>query len=172
MITRRGGALALAVLLSAFVAGCGENPAPTPAIVAASVSPDQLVGKWGFAAYHKDEDRARTIKEASAQCNRPYVIAKGPTGGVMMNLADQKELSELVLKGGPTGQTYLGPPGAAGRARRPHRHQCRCELVHDGLGRSRKCQSLWHVGLRAVRKALISDPIWDLTLFLQAMEHA
>ena len=40
---------------------------------------------------------------------------KGPTGGVMMNLADQKELSELVLKAGPTGQTYLGPPGDAGR---------------------------------------------------------
>ena len=85
MIARRGGALALVGLLSAFVAGCGENPAPTPAIVAASVSPDQLVGKWGFAAYHKDEDRARTIKEAAAQCNRPYVIDKGPTGGVMMN---------------------------------------------------------------------------------------
>src|SRR3984885_13957220 len=98
VITRRGGAVALVVLLSAFVAGCGETPAPTPAIVAPTVSPDQLVGKWGFAAYHKDEDRTRTIKEASAQCNRPYVIAKGPTGGVMMNMADQKELSELFLK--------------------------------------------------------------------------
>ena len=114
MITRRGGALALVILLSGFVAGCGENPPPTPAVLAAGVAPDQLVGKWGFAAYHKDEDRARTIKEAAAQCNRPYVINKGPTGGLMMNLADQKELSELVLKGGPTGQTYLGPPGAAG----------------------------------------------------------
>src|ERR1700760_23161 len=113
VITPRGAALALAGLLSAFVAGCGENPAPTPAIVAASVSPDQLIGKWGFAAYHKDEDRARTIKEASAQCNRPYVIDKGPTGGGMMKLADQKEFSELVLVGGPTGQTYLGPQGAA-----------------------------------------------------------
>jgi hypothetical protein len=113
MIAGRGAALALVGFLSLLIAGCGENPAPTPAIVAASVSPDQLVGKWGFAAYHKDEDRARTIKEASAQCNRPYVIAKGPTGGVMMNLADQKELSELVLQAGPNGQTYLGPPGAA-----------------------------------------------------------
>jgi hypothetical protein len=114
MVARRGGALALVGFLSLLIAGCGETPAPTPAIVAASVSPDQLVGKWGFAAYHKDEDRTRTIKEASAQCNRPYVIAKGPTGGVMMNMADQKELSELVLKGGPAGQTYLGPAGAAG----------------------------------------------------------
>ena len=161
MIAGRGGALALVGLLSLLIAGCGEKPAPTPAIVAASVSPDQLVGKWGFAAYHKDEDRTRTIKEAAAQCNRPYVIDKGPTGGVMMNMADQKELSELVLKAGPTGQTYLGPGRRCGRARRSHRHQCRCELVYDGLGRSRKFQSLWHVGLRAVRKALISDSIWN-----------
>jgi hypothetical protein len=114
MIARRGGALALVCLVSAFVADCGETPPPTPAVVAASVSPDQLVGKWGFAAYHKDTDRARTAKEAAAQCNRPYVINKGPNGGLMMNMADQKELSELVLKGGPAGQTYLGPAGAAG----------------------------------------------------------
>ena len=92
------------------------NSAPAPAIVAPAVSADQLVGKWGFAAYHRDEDRARTTKEAAAQCNRPYVIDKGPNGGVMMNMADQKELSELVLKAGPSGQTYLGPAGDAGTA--------------------------------------------------------
>ncbi len=91
----------------------GKIPRLPPQSSPRPSSPDQLVGKWGFAAYHKDEDRARTIKEASAQCNRPYVIDKGPTGGVMMNLADQKELSELFLVGGPTGQTYLGPQGAA-----------------------------------------------------------
>ncbi len=116
VIARRGCALALVGLLSLFVASCGETPPPTPAVTAPAISSDQLVGKWGFAAYHRDEDRARTIKEAAAQCNRPYVIAKGPNGGVMMNLADQKELSELVLKAGPNGQTYLGPPGDAGTA--------------------------------------------------------
>ena len=115
-IARTSGALALICLISAFVAGCGETPPPQPAIVAPAVSADQLVGKWGFAAYHRDEDRDRTIKEAKAQCNRPYVIDKGPSGGVMMNMADQKELSELVLKAGPGGQTYLGPPGDAGTA--------------------------------------------------------
>jgi hypothetical protein len=116
VIAQRGGALALMGLVAAFVIGCAETPPPAPAIVGPVVSSDQLVGKWGFAAYHKDADRARTIKEAAAQCNRPYVIAKGPTGGVMMNLADQKELSELVLKPGPNGQTFLGPPGDAGTA--------------------------------------------------------
>jgi hypothetical protein len=115
-ISRCGGALALVGLLAAFVVGCGETPPPAPAIVGPAITADQLVGKWGFAAYHKDADRARTIKEAAAQCNRPYVISKGPNGGVMMNLADQKELSELSLKAGPSGQTYLGPPGDAGTA--------------------------------------------------------
>ncbi len=115
-IARCGGALALTGLLAAFLAGCGETPAPTPAIVAPSINADQLVGKWGLASYHKDEDRARTMKEAAAQCNKPYVINKGPNGGLMMYLADQKELSEVVLKAGPSGQTYLGPPGDAGTA--------------------------------------------------------
>ena len=116
VIARRGAGLALICLFSVFAVGCAENPPPAPAIVAPAVSADQLVGKWGFAAYHRDEDRARTTKEAAAQCNRPYVIDKGPNGGLMMNLADQKELSELVLKAGPNGQTYLGPAGDAGTA--------------------------------------------------------
>jgi len=85
-------------------------------VAAPAVTSDQLVGKWGLAAYHRDTDRTRTIKEARAQCNKPYVIGKGPNGGVMMYLADQPEKSELVLKGGPGGVTYLGPPGAAGTA--------------------------------------------------------
>jgi hypothetical protein len=72
------------------------------------------VGKWGLAAYHRDTDRPRTVKEAMAQCNKPYVIKKGPNGGVMMYLADQAQIQELVLKAGPDGTTYLGPPGDAG----------------------------------------------------------
>ncbi len=115
-IALRSGALALGALAAAFLAGCASETPPAPVVAAPSISPDALVGKWGFAAYHRDTDRARTMKEALAQCNKPYVIAKGPNGGVMMNLADQAELSELVLKAGPDGKTYLGPPGAAGTA--------------------------------------------------------
>ncbi len=115
-IAFRTVALTLAGLGAALLAGCATEPPPAPVVAAPSVTSDQLVGKWGFAAYHRDTDRARTIKEALAQCNRPYVVAKGPSGGVMMNLADQATLSELVLKAGPDGATYLGPPGDAGTA--------------------------------------------------------
>ncbi len=111
----RGGALALAGLLSVFVVGCAETPPPV-VTTAPSITPDQLVGKWGLASYHKDEDRARTIKEARGQCNKPYVINKGPNGGLMMYLADQPTPSELLLKAGKDGATYLGPPGDAGTA--------------------------------------------------------
>ena len=112
----RIGAAALAGIVAALLAGCASEPPPAPVVAAPAVNPDQLVGKWGFAAYHRDSDRDRTIKEAKAQCNRPYVISKGPGGGVMMNLADQAQVSELVLKAGPDGKTYLGPPGDAGTA--------------------------------------------------------
>ena len=110
----RIAALSFAALGAAYLAGCATAPPPPPA--APAISPDALVGKWGFAAYHRDTDRARTVKEAAAQCNRPYVIALGPSGGLMMNLADQATPSELVLKGGSDGQTYLGPPGPPGGA--------------------------------------------------------
>lgn len=111
----RGGALAFACLMSAFMAGCAGTPT-APVVTAPSVAPDALLGKWGLASYHKDEDRPRTMKEAAGQCNKPYVIKQGPSGGVMMYLADQATLQELVLKGGPDGKTYLGPPGAPGTA--------------------------------------------------------
>jgi hypothetical protein len=116
VLARRGGALALVSLASAFAVGCAETPPPAPAVVGPAINPDQLVGKWGLASYHKDADRERTIKAALAQCNKPYVINKGPNGGLMMYLADQPTLSELVLKPGKDGATYLGPPGDAGTA--------------------------------------------------------
>ncbi len=115
-IALRSSALALGTLAAAFLAGCASEPPPAPVVAAPAISSDQLVGKWGLASYHSDSDRDRTIKEAKAQCNRPYVIDKGPNGGLMMYLADQKEKSELVLKAGKDGVTYLGPPGDAGTA--------------------------------------------------------
>lgn len=115
-IALRSSTLAFGALAAAFLAGCASEPPPAPIVTAPAITSDQLVGKWGLASYHRDSDRDRTIKEAKSQCNKPYVIDKGPSGGVMMYLADQKEKSELVLKAGKDGVTYLGPPGDAGTA--------------------------------------------------------
>jgi hypothetical protein len=119
----------LAGLIALALAGCettGQPQPPEPAAAAAppaaaptlppAFPPQDLVGRWGLAAYHKPEDRERTETAAANQCRNPYVITLGPSGGVMMYLADQSHPSELALKGAPGGKTFIGPrdepPGA------------------------------------------------------------
>lgn len=114
-------ALIAVALAAAALAGCasggGESesaPSATSLNTAApptnlNVAPDQLVGRWGLASYREDKDIPRTTREAKAACGNPYMIAKGPGGGVMMHLADQTQPSEVVLKG-TGGRTFIGPP--------------------------------------------------------------
>ena len=85
-----------------------QQPGPE---VPATIRVSEVIGRWGYAAYHKQEDRQRTETAARSQCNHPFVIGQGPTGGVMMYLADQSQLQELRLKGGPGGKNYVGPAG-------------------------------------------------------------
>ena len=97
----------------------GETPPPPPPEAAAMPSkyqPEEFVGRWGFTSYQKEADRARTVNTARGLCRSPYVIAKGPTGGIMMHLADQRQPSELRLKGSSDGKNYIGPDGPAGDA--------------------------------------------------------
>jgi hypothetical protein len=109
--------------LSLALAGCAGGPShdsappPPPPQVAAPPPPNMnvgdFVGRWGLASYHTDKDRARTEVAARNQCSKPYDIGRGPSGGVLMHLADASQLQELVLKAGSDGKVYLGPPGPA-----------------------------------------------------------
>jgi hypothetical protein len=111
-------ALVLA-LLALGLSGCATStpfgqPPTTPErevvpTLPPAFPPQDIVGRWGLAAYHKDEDRARIELAAANQCKQPYVITIGPTGGVMMHLADQAQPQELRLKGAPGNKTYVGP---------------------------------------------------------------
>ena len=74
-------------------------------------SPEEFVGRWGFASYQRDTDRVRTETAARLQCKQPYAIDRGPNGGIMLNLADQRDKTEQKLKGGPGGKNYIGPSG-------------------------------------------------------------
>jgi hypothetical protein len=94
-----------------------EQTAPAPVAQPAIPSryhPEEVVGRWGYGAYHNDADLARTTAAARSQCGQPVVITRGPGGGVMMYLADSAELQELQLKGSQNGKNYIGPPGDAG----------------------------------------------------------
>ena len=108
----------IAVAMSGLaLAGCATNspqqeaaPLPQPEMPA-KVRAAEIVGRWGYAAYHKPEDRTRTEANARGQCKQPFVIGQGSSGGVMMYLADSTQLQELRLKGSQNGRDYIGPPG-------------------------------------------------------------
>ena len=113
------------VALALALAGCAttpprpEEPAAPPVVptLPPAFPPQDIVGSWGLAAYHREADRARTVAAAANSCRQPYVITLGATGGVMMHLADQSTPTELRLKGAPGGRTFIGPaddpPGSA-----------------------------------------------------------
>jgi len=108
----------VAAVVTPTVASCTltSDNAPSSAVAAAPAAfeRERLIGRWGIASFHTDKDRQRTEREAKAQCSLPYTVAKGPTDGVMMHVADDPKLYELRLKGDAAGRTYLGfeaPPG-------------------------------------------------------------
>jgi hypothetical protein len=104
--------LAMSALQACQTAGPqAEAPPPPQPELPSKVRPSEIVGRWGYAAYHKPEDRARTEANARGQCKQPFVIGQGPTGGVMMYLADSSQLQELRLKGSTDGHDYIGPAG-------------------------------------------------------------
>lgn len=99
-----------------------ESEAAAPAIAPSTLTErpteltrEMLIGRWGIASFREEKDRARVTAQARSFCARqPYVIAAGPSNGVMMHAADDPKLYELRLKGGSDGKTYLGfeaPPG-------------------------------------------------------------
>lgn len=118
--------LIAAVMLSCFLGGCGsmggfgggnQTAALEPGLapeIPSTIRSTEIVGRWGLAAYHKPEDRARTEAAAKGQCKQPYIIGQGATGGVIMHLPDEATAQELRLKGSQSGKNYIGPAGPAG----------------------------------------------------------
>jgi hypothetical protein len=90
-------------------------PPPAPAALPPSLRPEDIVGRWGFSSYHRDQDRARTEVAAKGQCTQPYVINRSASGGVMMLGHDNPAVQDMTLKGSVEGKTYIGPgPDPAG----------------------------------------------------------
>ena len=96
--------------------GCNLNPlssSPPPAVPAVamppSLRPDNIVGRWGLAAYHRDQDRARTVVAARDQCTQAYLIDRSPGGNIFMLGHDNPQPQEMILKGSIEGKTYVGP---------------------------------------------------------------
>jgi hypothetical protein len=88
---------------------------PPPPAQPPSIHAEEIVGSWGLAAYHRDQDRVRTQAAAKGQCGRPYLINASANGSVMMLGHDNPQIQEMNLKGSVQGKTYVGPgPDPAG----------------------------------------------------------
>jgi hypothetical protein len=115
-----------AVLVSAvlpMLAGCGglnfggrfgAAPAPAAKPVQTALPPnvpvEDVVGRWGKVAYHREQDRARMQAAAPDQCTQPFVISRAAApNAVMMYGHDDPQLQEMTLKGSVDGKTYVGP---------------------------------------------------------------
>lgn len=72
---------------------------------------DQLVGRWGLASYFRQGDAAQVKAAAAAQCGAPYVIARGPSGGVMLHRPDESRTSEHAIRSSLLGKSVIGPAG-------------------------------------------------------------
>ncbi len=100
--------------LGSFGSSSSQPVATEPGVepeIPGSIRPDELVGRWGLASFHKAEDQKRTEVAAQGQCKQPYVINPGSAGGVVMHLADEATPQELRIKGSRGGKNYIGPAG-------------------------------------------------------------
>jgi hypothetical protein len=91
-------------------------PPPAAAVIPPSLRADDIVGRWGLASYHREQDRARTEAAAKGQCTQAYAINRSPSGGVMMLGHDNPQIQDMAIKGSVDGKTYIGPgadPGSA-----------------------------------------------------------
>lgn len=85
------------------------TPPPPPPAQPASIHAEEIVGSWGYAAYQREQDRARTLAKAKGGCSPPYTIDASGNGGVIMLGHDNPQRQEMNLKGSAEGKTYIGP---------------------------------------------------------------
>lgn len=83
---------------------------------------DDFVGRWGLAAYWNDKDAQPARGWAKEACGQPYVIAKSPTGRLLMHIADDARLREIDVRAS-RGETLLVP--TAGEVEHGERHNRR-----------------------------------------------
>ena len=91
-----------------FTVTAAVSPPPPP-VVPPSVHAEEIVGNWGYSAYHREKDRNRTLADARGQCSNPYTIEASASGGVMMLGHDNSQKQDMTLKGSAEGKTYVGP---------------------------------------------------------------
>lgn len=71
------------------------TPAP-----AQSLRTEDLIGRWGVAAYWNEADAARVTAQAKGYCSQPYVVSRGANGAARMFEAFEGRPQDVVVQGG------------------------------------------------------------------------
>ena len=103
----RSPVMAAAMALAALaLTGCATSPQQeaTPAALPQPELPSRIRAT-------EIVGRARTEAIARGQCKQRFSIGLGPTGGVLLYLADSTQMQELRVKGSTSGRDYIGPAG-------------------------------------------------------------
>jgi hypothetical protein len=127
-----------------FIAGAAMAMLLSSAAQAQSPRTEDLVGRWGVAAYWNDADAAKTTAQAKSFCSQPYVISKGANGAARMFEAFEGRPQDVTIQGNEIVAVNGSP-----------RHQGHPELEwqHAGfqLHRRRGEAEIRQYGLRALR---------------------
>jgi hypothetical protein len=83
-----------------FIAGAAMAMLLSSAAQAQSPRTEDLVGRWGVAAYWNDADAAKTTAQAKSFCSQPYVISKGANGAARMFEAFEGRPQDVQIQGG------------------------------------------------------------------------
>ena len=61
---------------------------------------EDLIGRWGVAAYWSDSDAARITVMARGFCSQPYVVSRGANGAARMYEAFEGRPQDVTVQGG------------------------------------------------------------------------
>jgi hypothetical protein len=66
---------------------------------AQSIRTEDLIGRWGVAAYWNETDAAKVTAQAKSYCSQPYVISKGANGAARMFEAFEGRPQDVQVQG-------------------------------------------------------------------------
>ena len=80
-------------------------------VSAHALETNDLVGRWGVAAYFTEKDAAATRVSAASACGQPYAISRGKGGNPVMYSAFTGKPAEVVIQGDRIVNADGGDPG-------------------------------------------------------------
>lgn len=84
---------------------------------AQSLRTEDLIGRWGVAAYWSEGDAAKVTAQARSFCGQPYVVSRGANGAARMFEAFEGRPQDVVVQGGQI-VAASGSPRATKRVQR------------------------------------------------------